>query len=469
MRKICIIGAVAFLFTACRPSVNISTPPAAGSAKFVNYLALGDNYTGGYTDGSLTVTGQLYSYPAMLFQQFSMIQGANAARGPFIQPLIHSDNGYPTPKLVLGMTYSVCDSTDSTLAPVLFPNFLADPIDNQRYVSPANNGQINNIGVLGIRVADLPVMGWASIVNTLNGVPYAYRFFNDPTSTPLKEIEHRVNNLYPTFFTMSYGMNDVLLYAIKGGQGDGTGNALPIALNLYSPNDITPTKVFDTNYNYAVNEAIITGASGALLNVPDITALPFFNAIPANGLVLDRQGQADTLLKFWGSSSWKKVFQPGNNFFIIRDHNNQIRQAVPGELILMTVPLDSIKCAGWGATYPIPDSFVLTTDELQFIRTATDAYNSFISFECKRHNLAYVDINALFKSLPGGIMFDGIKYNNQFVLNGAFSLDGIHMTPRGYALIANEVIKAINAAYGSTIQQLDVNKYKGITFPPYNN
>ena len=41
MRKIGIIGAIVFLFAACRPSVNITTPPTPGSANFSNYLAIG--------------------------------------------------------------------------------------------------------------------------------------------------------------------------------------------------------------------------------------------------------------------------------------------------------------------------------------------------------------------------------------------------------------------------------------------
>jgi hypothetical protein len=44
-------------------------------------------------------------------------------------------------------------------------------------------------------------------------------------------------------------------------------------------------------------------------------------------------------------------------------------------------------------------------------------------------------------------------------------LDGVHLTPRGNAMLANEFIKAINLKYGSTIPQLDVTKYGGVVFP----
>ena len=52
-----------------------------------------------------------------------------------------------------------------------------------------------------------------------------------------------------------------------------------------------------------------------------------------------------------------------------------------------------------------------------------------------------------------------------FITGGAFSLDGVHPNGRGYALIANEFIKAINAKFGSTIPYVDVTAHPGIIFP----
>ena len=86
MKKIFIVGAVAMVFTACRPSIHVNQNPSAGLADFSNYLAIGNSLTAGYTDGSLTVSGQLHSYPAMLFGQFAVIPAPKGAVGPFIQP-----------------------------------------------------------------------------------------------------------------------------------------------------------------------------------------------------------------------------------------------------------------------------------------------------------------------------------------------------------------------------------------------
>jgi hypothetical protein len=64
-----------------------------------------------------------------------------------------------------------------------------------------------------------------------------------------------------------------------------------------------------------------------------------------------------------------------------------------------------------------------------------------------------------------GIVFNGVTYSPTFVTGGAFSLDGVHLTPRGYALAANEMIRVINDYYKSTIPSIDANKFNGTLFP----
>jgi hypothetical protein len=48
-----------------------------------------------------------------------------------------------------------------------------------------------------------------------------------------------------------------------------------------------------------------------------------------------------------------------------------------------------------------------------------------------------------------GINFDNYTLNANLVTGGAVSLDGIHLTPRGYALMANEFLKALDSEFGS--------------------
>ncbi len=58
-----------------------------------------------------------------------------------------------------------------------------------------------------------------------------------------------------------------------------------------------------------------------------------------------------------------------------------------------------------------------------------------------------------------------MNYSTTFVTGGSFSLDGVHLTGKGYAVIANEFIKAINAKYKSNLRQVNPNNYSGVKFP----
>ena len=455
MRKIYLFGSLALLFSACKPSVNITTTSTPGNADFRSYLAIGNSLTAGYADNSLYVTGQLNSYPERLFEQFRLVSPRGAANSIFYQPLLISDDGYPGPKKVLD-TVTGCNGV-SSLSSIDFVGFAVNSQDAQHYQSPGPNGEIDNIGVPGIRVADYPVPSYGS------ANPYAARFYNDPSTTPLAELKYRVATQHPTFFTMWLGANDVLGFATAGGVGDGTGNALPVGGNYYNSTDITPTTVFKNNYDSAVIAAIATGARGALINIPDITTIPFFTTVPANGLVLTRQGQVDSLTAAY--SILHIVFKLGANYFIVQDHLGNVRQAVPGELILLTTPQDSLTCAGWGSLKPIPGNYVLTTEEIQQIKSATSAFNTHIADMANLYDLALVDMNTYLGTIGSGITFNGVTYNAKYVTGGAFSLDGVHLTPRGYALVANQIISAINAKYGSTVHPIDVNQYNGILFP----
>ena len=64
-----------------------------------------------------------------------------------------------------------------------------------------------------------------------------------------------------------------------------------------------------------------------------------------------------------------------------------------------------------------------------------------------------------------GLTVDGVNLSLAYISGGIFSLDGVHLTPRGYAIVANEFIKAINKQYNSTIPLANVSSYNGVKFP----
>jgi lysophospholipase L1-like esterase len=113
----------------------------------------------------------------------------------------------------------------------------------------------------------------------------------------------------------------------------------------------------------------------------------------------------------------------------------------------------------------LADKYVLDNIEKNTIQTYITQYNTSIANIASQKGLAFVDMNTFMKSFKSGIVYNGIGLNATFVSGGGFSLDGVHPTPRGYALIANEFIKSINSKFGSTIPTVDVTKYNGVVFP----
>ncbi|WP_431243387.1 hypothetical protein ACQ9BO_01580 [Flavobacterium sp. P21] len=74
--------------------------------------------------------------------------------------------------------------------------------------------------------------------------------------------------------------------------------------------------------------------------------------------------------------------------------------------------------------------------------------------------LAFVDTRSVLTRLSsGGIKFGNYVMSSTYVTGGAFSLDGVHPSARGYGLIANIFIDAINAKYGSTLRHVDLALY----------
>lgn len=431
-----IISGFALLsLVACKPQVHTEAPYANG-VDFSKYVAVGNSLTAGFADGTLYKSGQQNSYPAILATQFQYVGG-----GEFKQPLLQGNWGYPGAKLVLGIGTD-CNGV-SGLGPISNPA-TPDTAGDAANISAA--GPYNNLGVPGIRCVDVLFPGYGF----LN--PYASRLFANPSGRPLDEMKR----LTPTFFTVWLGNNDVLGYATGGGEGSTSG---------LIPGDISPMQQFAASYDSVMKVMTAGGAKGVLINIPDVTAIPYFTTIPANGLTLTATEAAQLNAAYFPAGL---SFAEGANNFIIQDPNVPVfgfRKIKNNELLLLTIPQDSLKCGGWGSMKPIPKQYVLDETEINALQSATLAFNAFILQEAQNYGLAYVDINSYLKTLASGIKFNGVDFNTTFVSGGAFSLDGIHLTPRGYALAANQIILNINMHYGTRIPTADVNKYDGIRFP----
>jgi hypothetical protein len=442
MKKIYfLITAIAFL-VACEPKVD-QYKPDPGNADFTRFVVFGHSLVAGYSNGALYNSGQMNSLPRILDQQLQL-----AGADSLVQPLVTSELGVLPGKLQLGYTTSCTGVTGLGVVPA---TGTLEPLGPVGY-------SVTNLAVPGMKSfhALAPHYGDFSLILQGLANPYYCRFSTNPANAVIDEIAP----LDPTFFCLWLGENDALWYAMSGGQTD----------------SITPVPLFGFAMSQIVTALTANGAKGVISTVGDVTTSPFFTTIPYNGLVLTQE-QADQINYAMSLFQLPFVYQAGPNPFLINEPLSphpyfKVRQMVPGELVLLTVPQDSLKCGGWGiispwalTPKPIPPQFVLTLPQVTQIQGAIDGYNEVIRQLASAHDLAVADMNANLKTLKSGIVWDGVKMSTSFITGGAFSCDGLHLTPRGCALGANWFIDAINAKYGSHIPYANVTAYPGLIFP----
>lgn len=478
MKKIIIstIAVSALLFTvSCNTDFDTDVEDVVvtkGEADFSKFISLGNSLTSGYRDGALYSGGQNESFPSMIAQQMRLAGG-----GEFKQPLMPNNvggfigiTGFPG-KLELKMV-------NGALSPV--PNNPAAALDNVVAGRP-----YQNMGVPGAKVSHLLAAGYGNSAGLPFGLanPYFVRFASSATASVVGDALAQ----NPTFVSLWIGNNDVLGYATSGGDGS----------NPITPVDGAVGVGFTNTYTTLVNTVFPTGTTrkGIVANIPNVTNVPFFTRVPAMPLtnLTDTQvsqlntayatynaglAQAKSLGAINDAEYQKRLikFVAGAvaNGAVIADKDlstvpglPKYRQTTSKDYILLTASTVLTPQAGGGTSVPLEDKLVLTEAEAAKVLTATAAYNTTIRSLADSKGLAFVDMNEKMIELnsKSGISWNGVKYTATFVTGGSFSLDGVHLTGRGYAIVANEFIKSINKKYRSTLPQVDVNKYSGVTFP----
>jgi lysophospholipase L1-like esterase len=99
-------------------------------------------------------------------------------------------------------------------------------------------------------------------------------------------------------------------------------------------------------------------------------------------------------------------------------------------------------------------SFVLDSVEVAAIRERTRQFNDIIQREADRIGMPVVDINSRFAEFVANppVMY-GVPLRST-MLGGLFSLDGVHPSNIGHALVANEFIRTINQAFNVSVPEL---------------
>lgn len=242
----------------------------SGTADFSNYVALGNSITAGYTDAALFIDSQTNSYPNMVAQNFALAGGGNF-NIPFMADNLGGATLFGQP--LFGNRLILDFSTGSPLP---------TPVSGTGTTEISNvlTGPFNNMGVPGAKSYHLLAEGYGNVDGVALGLanPYFARFASSPGTSIIADAA--VQN--PTFFSLWIGNNDVLGFAASGGAGvDQTGN--PDALS-YGGSDITDPGLFGFVYDGILQTLTANNADGVVVNLPDVTALPYFTTVPYNPL-----------------------------------------------------------------------------------------------------------------------------------------------------------------------------------------
>lgn len=508
-------------FTACNEpedvlkDFNIETDAApnlpelsANDVDFSNYIAVGASFTAGFTDGALFKASQENSFPNMLTSKFALVGGNST----FSQPLMNDNFG----GLIVNGNPVINPLTNERLfterlifngapAPLTSVNPLASSSTDFALNNPT--GPFHNLGVPGAKSFHLLANGYGNIANFPAAAnPYAIRITGGSSNASILEIALSQN---PTFFTLSeVGGNDVLGYALSGGDGS---------------DPITDTATFNAAFNALVTGLTSGGAKGVVTNLPYVTDLPHFTTVPNNALELDAGTAAQLTGVFQAVSGiflqglllqgipveqaqplaaqYAITFNAGANRWIIDvpvTPSNPLgfRQMTEDELLVLTIDQAAL-AQGYGtvsltpevlqvlgilqaggtptpeqaalvlaAVNGIDDGDALDSDELAEIKRATDNYNTTIaSVADSNPNVALVDLNNILGTLAAtGIPYDDFTMKADLVTGGAIGLDGVHLTARGYSLMANKFLEAIDDNFGTNFKASG-NLLKAVDFP----
>ncbi len=250
-----------------------------------------------------------------------------------------------------------------------------------------------------------------------------------------------------TFFTNWLGNNDVLGYATTGGVGG----------------VITRTDTFTLKNNRIVNALTANGAEGVVATIPDVTTIPFFTTVRV----------PDIRARFKAANPALDVYiqtTGAGGTTVVRLATDADLLTLPSSAVIGTSTGGNPFPVGAGvsttASNPVPNQFVLDATEQTAVRTATTAFNAAIIAKANEKGLAVFNANTFFSRVASsGIVTNGVNNTAGFIAGNLFSLDGVHPTPRGYAIVANEMIRVINSTYGANVPQVNPNDYRGVRFP----
>lgn len=432
------LALVLALVTGCEDYQDLDVDPVdSGDADFSTYVAVGNSLTAGFQSNALYEDAQKYSFPNLLARQLQIEN--------FEQPLI----GNPGIGNRIELTNLESNTTQQNTTQ-------GEPINTNL------DRPYNNLGIPGAILADF-------LGEDLPGNSYDERrqstIYNIVLRNQGNTQAEQLSALEPDFVSFWLGNNDILGYVTSGGD-----------------TPYVPPANFTELYEGSTGTIAQTGADAVLYNIPDVTSIPYVF------LVNSRLIQSETIVPnpetgFYELSTsqgqvpiWIEVTDPNQPGVVqnIRRMRTPLPEDAPGGprpgaffLLHAQEQLADLFSSGVGTTpdNPIPHALVLDNGEAAQAKDIVTAYNQTIQTEAEKYGYAHVDVNTTFNQIfqnfqqsggSEGITSDGVTLTP--TPGSLFSLDGVHPSNRGHAVVTNLTIDALNNTYNANIDKINISK-----------
>lgn len=410
-----------------------------GSLDVSRVVAVGDGFAAGAMDDALYASGQESSVPALFMERA-------LGRSDFVQPLV-ADPGFGLRDPAGGRLI-----LESVFPPELGRLPLGGPSLEAGLARP-----FDNLGVPFALVEELRTA--RSSATSILGNP-----FFDVVLRDRGTVVEQVAELDATLVLLWGGAANILVFAANGGDP------------ALAPGLPTPVGTFALAYGALVDGLLATTDQVVLFTLPDVGALPLVAAVPPHVIdpITGEPVTITVLEPVFDPITGEPVFDPETGDTL------RVRREKPLPLIGPEGPLaendrvtifalellaegTGIPESEGGTGQPLPDRVVLDASELAEITAAVAGYNAVITEVAEARDLAMVDVAALVAELLAtGIVTDGVRVTSAWPAGQAFSLDGAHFTAKGYGLVANRLIDALNARYDSTLLHIRTFDLPGV-------
>ena len=383
---------------------------AANGIDLSTYVAVGTSLSSGYESGGLVDRHQAHSFPSLFANQIGKTVQIDG-KGTFTQSTVNYDG---IPALLEIKSYSpliINAAGRTTGAPT----------------NLAQNFAYHNLGIPGAILLDLvDTTHYHDTVSPVNRLDFTY--FN-LIQRGRGSILAQALSLAPSIISLEYGANEILGPTARLGTAPSnlTGGFYAQLLTL----------------SLDLIHAALPNTKVAIFNVPDVTSIPFFTTFPP----FTRSTTTGALLPLVGTGG---PLQLGDLVLLSAGSLIATGTGIPAG------GLNFVNPAAPSNGQPLPESLILRAPEVAATRTEIAKMNDAVSSVSTRPFVTKVDLADLLADIStNGVRIGGNLYTSAFVTGGLFSLDGVHPNDLGYALMANQLIDAVNVRFGSRVPRVN--------------